>query len=459
MGSLNANPGVSLTPSVEKVILPSNYISLYDYTNQYYPDTQSDLVRTYGNQQITGLLRSQSNESMFSSDVVYWGEEGRLHTNYDSVTRSGSTFTQEDHVFRLNEIIQVSDASAVKLGVITSIPDKDTFVMAAYETAGFTALGTVSLTAFKIGSEYKKGVEGDIPSLEKQIIVRSNSPIIHRSQVTTSGSDINAVSWIQDPNTGGFFWFLLNENDEFERFEDQAEMLCLIGQAAEAGSGANTSGYKGTEGLFDVIERRGNLYNGTIDTIAQWDEIVTRLDAQGKIRDYMIYCDRAQSVAIDDMLGTLNAGYSGGISFGIFENSGMAPGAGEQMAVNLGFKGFTRSGYNIFKNDYKLLNEITLLGSVDSAQKIRSIMIPYGTEEVYEAQYGSVGTAKHRKPFLEMKYRGNEYENRRLKTWTTGSAYQTGQPTSTLDARQVNFLTERMLCVNGAENFILGKGV
>lgn len=453
MGSLNAIPGVSLIPSVEQVILPSNYISNYDYTNQYYPNTKSGLIRTYGNQQITGMLRAQSNESGFMSDIVYWGEEGRLHTNYDSVTRSGNTFTQEDHVFRLNEIIQVSDAGAVKLGVITSVPDKDTFVMAPYEASGFTALGTVSLTTFKIGSEYKKGVEGDIPSLEKIIDIRSNSPIIHRSQVTTSGSDITAVSWIQDPSSGGYYWFLLNENDEFERFEDQAEMICLIGQAAEMGSGANTSGYKGTEGLFDVVERRGNLYNGTIDTIPQWDEIVTRLDAQGKIRDYMIYCDRVQSVAIDDMLGELNAGYAaGGVSFGIFENS-------SDMAVNLGFVGFRRSGYNIFKNDYKLFNEITLLGSVDPAQKIRSIMIPYGTEEVYEAQYGSVGTAKHRKPFLEMKYRGNEYENRRLKTWTTGSAYQTGQPTSTLDARQVNFLTERMLCVNAAQNFVLGKGV
>ena len=457
MGTLNAIPGVSLTPSVDQVILPSNYISYYDYTTQYSPDTKNELVRTYGNQQITGLLRAQSNESSFESDIFYWGEEGRLHTNYNTVTRSGTTFTQADHVFRLNEMIQVSDASAVKIGVITSIPDKDTFVMAPYEASGFTALGTVSLTAYKIGTEYKQGIEGNIPSLEKKPTVRSNSPIIHRTQVTTSGSNIASVSWIQ--TDGGYSWFLQNEKDEYERFEDHAEMLCLLGQAAEMGSGANTSGYKGTEGLFDVVERRGNLYNGTVDTIAQWDEIVTRLDAQGKIRDYMIYCDRAQSVAIDDMLGALNAGYSGGISFGIFENAGMEPGKGEQTAVNLGFKGFTRSGYNIFKNDYKLLNEVTLLGSVDPAQKIRSIMIPYGTEEVYDAPNGNVGTTKHRKPFLEMKYRGNQFENRRLKTWTTGSAYQTGQPTSTLDAREVNFLTERMLCVNGAENFILGKGV
>ncbi len=452
MGSLNAIPGVSLTPSAEKVILPSNYLSLYDYTNQYYPDTQSSLVRTYGNQQITSLLRAQSNESMFSSDIVYWGEEGRLHTNYNSLVRSGSTFTQSDHVFRLNDQVQVSDAGDVKIGVITSIPDKDTFVMSSYDTAGFSGLGTTSLTAFKIGTEWKKGSTTDLPSLDKKINVRSNSPIIHRGQVTTSGSDVTAVSWVEAPG-GGWYWFLLNEKDEFERFEDQAEMLCLIGKAAEVGSSANLNGYKGSEGLFDVVGRRGNLYNGTIDTIAQWDEIVARLDAQGKIRDYMIYCDRAQSVAVDDMLGKLNAGYTtGGLSFGIFEN-------GEEMAVNLGFRGFKRSGYNIFKNDYKLFNDPTLLGSVDPAQKIRSIMIPYGTEEVYEADYGNVGSAKHRKPFLEMKYRGNEYENRKLKTFVTGSAYQTGQATSTLDARVVDFLTERMLCVNAAENLIIGIGV
>lgn len=452
MGALSAIPGVSLAPSVEQVILPTNYLSLYDWTNQYYPDHYKDLIMTYGNQQITGLVRYHSNESFFESDVVYWAEEGRLHTNYNDVTRSGSTFTKEDHVFRLNDIIRVSDVGDVKEGIVTSVPDKDTFVLSAYESAAFSGLGVTDITAFKIGTEWRKGVTADRNSLDKVITVRSNSPITHRDQHTTSGSDITSVSWVQDPHSGGFYWFLLNEKDVFTRFDDHAEMICLLGKAAEVGSAANAAGYKGTEGLFDVVERRGNLYNGTIDTIPQWDEIVTRLDAQGKIRDYMIYCDRAQSTAIDDMLGELNAGYtSGGVSYGIFENSA-------DMAVNLGFVGFRRSGYNIFKNDYKLFNDPTLLGSEDPAVKYRSIMIPYGTEEVYEAPNGSASASKHSKPFLELKYRGNQYENRRFKTWETGSA-GVGMPTSTLDAREVNLLTERMLCVHGAENFIIGKGV
>ena len=39
-----------------------------------------------------------------------------------------------------------------------------------------------------------------------------------------------------------------------------------------------------------------------------------------------------------------------------------------------------------------------------------------------------------------------------MKTWVTGSV---GAATSTLDAMQINFLSERCLCVQAANNFVL----
>ena len=44
-----------------------------------------------------------------------------------------------------------------------------------------------------------------------------------------------------------------------------------------------------------------------------------------------------------------------------------------------------------------------------------------------------------------------------MKSWLTGSAG--GAATSDLDAMQVNFLSERCLVTQGANNFVLFKGV
>jgi hypothetical protein len=78
-------------------------------------------------------------------------------------------------------------------------------------------------------------------------------------------------------------------------------------------------------------------------------------------------------------------------------------------------------------------------------------LIPAGTTSVYDEVIGK----NMKRPFLHVRYRANEAENRKLKTWTTGSAG--GAATSDLDAMEVQFLSERALCTLGANNFVLFK--
>ena len=165
----------------------------------------------------------------------------------------------------------------------------------------------------------------------------------------------------------------------------------------------------------------------------------------------MFYVDRDQSLAIDNMLGQLNAGYDGGLSYGIFNNS-------KDMAVNLGFKGFTRGTYNFFKTDYKLLNDPTLFGAVAAgAGKVRGLLIPVGTKEVYEGAFNGQGEgSKITTPFLEVKYRASGAENRKYKTWVTGSVG--GVHTDEDDLMKVHHLSERMLKTVGANNFMIFEG-
>jgi hypothetical protein len=447
--ALNATPTFAVTPSSVKAQAQTNYISLFDYSSQFLPETHDEIAQIYGSQSVTGMLYMMGAESSFASDKVIWTEEGRLHAVYTDVTRVNNVFTKANHVFRLGETVHLSNASAKRRGVITAVT-ADTFTAVPYKSAGFTALGASDIVAFVDGSEHLKGTNGVQGSLETDLTILDNKPIILKDKYQVNGSDATQIGWVKTAE-GGYLWYLQSEMDTRQRWEDRLEMAMILGEVAEVGSDAAAAGFSGTEGLFEAVRTRGNSFQGVADTLAEYDDIVKRFDAQGKIKDYTFYVDRDQSLAIDNLLGTLNAGYSSGISYGIFDNS-------EQMAVNLGFKGFTRGTYNFFKSDWKLLNDPTLLGAVAAgANKVRGIMVPVGSQEVYEGEYNGSGSGnKVKVPFLEMKYRMAGNESRRYKTWVTGSVG--GVYTDDSDTMSVHHLSERVLCTVGANNFMIFEG-
>ena len=77
-------------------------------------------------------------------------------------------------------------------------------------------------------------------------------------------------------------------------------------------------------------------------------------------------------------------------------------------------------------------------------------MVPAGTSTVYDQSLGK----NLKRPFLHVRYRASATDNRRMKTWVTGSV---GAVTSDLDAMEVHYLSERCLVVQGANNFMLMK--
>ena len=143
------------------------------------------------------------------------------------------------------------------------------------------------------------------------------------------------------------------------------------------------------------------------------------------------------------MLAAQNSYGSGGTSYGVFNNS-------EEMALNLGFSGFRRGGYDFYKTDWKYLNDASTRGL---AKNIGGVLIPAGTSTVYDQILGT----NIRRPFLHVRYRASQADDRRMKSWLTGSVG--GAFTSDLDAMEVNFLSERCLVTQAANNFVLFKGV
>ena len=175
------------------------------------------------------------------------------------------------------------------------------------------------------------------------------------------------------------------------------------GEPAASGSAAATAGYKGTKGLFHEVESRGNVATGSIAAKTDVEAIVKVLDKQGAIQENVIFASRDKSFEIDNMLaGQSTYGTAGAASFGLFDND-------TDMALNLGFTGFN-IGYDFYKTDWKYLNDATTSGAVAD---IDGIVVPAGTTTVYDQVLGK----NAKRPFLHVRFRKSEAEDRKYKTW------------------------------------------
>ena len=470
-GTLLSNPTFALQPSAEQVALQTNYITNFNFLNQYLPDTYEKEFERYGNRTIASFLRMVGAEMPSNSDQIKWAEQGRLHIKYTSVTSAAAagsasaTFTVADSgvtyiAIRVGQTVMIqNNASGVfNKAIVTAVPSATTFTAAFYEAAGQAFPIAQQCTVFIYGSEFKKGTNGMVGSLESEDTIFSNKPIIIKDKYSVNGSDMAQIGWVEvttENGATGYLWYLKSEHETRLRFEDYLETAMIEAVPAETGSGASTvlggAGQGGSEGIFYVVNNRGNVWGGgTPTTLSDWDTIVSRLDKQGAIEENALFVNRGLSFDIDNMLATLNGYTSGGVaqsaSFGLFDND-------IDMALNLGFTGFRR-GYDFYKSDWKYLNDPTMRGGLSNTAAtatgtITGLLVPAGSTSVYDQILGK----NAKRPFLHVRYRASETEDRRYKTWITGSAG--GAQTSDLDAMEVNFLSERCVCTLGANNFVL----
>ena len=466
-GSLLSSPTFALQPAAEQVALSTNYITNFNFLNQYLPDTYEKEFERYGNRTIASFLRMVGAEMPSNSDQIKWAEQGRLHIKYTSCTSAAAlysntaTFTVADTgvtyiAIRVGQtlMIQNNTSGVFNKAIVTAVPSATTFTVAYYEATGQAFAVSTACTVFIYGSEFKKGTNGMVGSLEAEDDIYTNNPIILKDKYAVNGSDMAQIGWVEvttENGATGYLWYLKSEHETRLRFEDYIETSMIEAVPAIATSGAATAGFIGSQGIFYVVNNRGNVWGGgTPTTLTDWDSIVSRLDKQGAIEENVVFVNRGLSFDIDNMLATLNGYTSGGVaqsaSFGLFDND-------VDMALNLGFTGFRR-GYDFYKSDWKYLNDPTMRGGLNTTAgtatgTITGLLVPAGSTSVYDQIMGK----NAKRPFLHVRYRASEAEDRRYKTWITGSAG--GAQNSDLDAMEVNFLSERCVCTLGANNFVL----
>ena len=491
-----SNPGglLNSTPAHRQQALATNYLDFTngtsDWAQQYLPDLMEQEAEVFGPRTISGFLSQVGAEETMQSDQVIWSEQGRLHLSYTmtvttidgGVLTNGGLITIDDHIdtnadytlsshgVRVNDTVILATANAVLKAIVVDVSG-DELSVEPYGAADCTTLTATTGTLLVYGSEYGKGrsyrnddntADTDLRGAnEPQFKSYSNKPIIMKDYYEVSGSDTARIGWVEiaaESGEAGYLWYLKAEADTRARFTDYIEMAMLESEkaveatddvAAFVGPAATDSA--GTEGLFAAIESRGNITTGVTGVnaatdLAEFDAILAEFDKQGAIEENMMFVNRATSLAMDDMLASMNSYGAGGTSYGVFNNS-------EDMALNLGFSGFRRGSYDFYKSDFRYLNDKATRGGINDAagaNAIRGVFIPAGTSTVYDQMLGK----NLKRPFLHVRYRASQTDDRKMKTWVTGSV---GAATSALDAMQIHMLTERCLVTQGANNFMLMK--
>jgi hypothetical protein len=420
LGTTNTNAGQF---GVQKLDA-AKYISLYDLVNK--PDNRDALIKTYGSQGITGFLQlvGAVKAQATADEVQYWEEE-RLHKKAAGSTVSGVWTAATGDVLRPNDVVLLSDGTRAFFDGTNLL-----------EVATGNAVADATYEVPVIGNLYAQGSDQPNEFLESGIVKRTNPFMIMKEVYSVTGSQATNIGWI-DLGNGDYRWYMKSEADQRQRFMDKREMMMLLGERADA-----SLGLAGSEGYFSAIEDRGLVQSGLINTITEVDDIVKIFDQQGAASEYALYVNRAQDLAIDDMLaaGQLASGTAattvGAAAFGSFSNSA-------DTALNLGFRSFARGGYTFHKHDWKLLNDPTLL----AGSAFLGAAVPMS--QVADAKTGD------KAPALEMNFKAANGYSREMEHWMVGSIL--GASNATKDNVEFHYRSEMNLITRAANRHLLIK--
>jgi hypothetical protein len=470
-GSANAkvNPK-GITNNLFNLADPTKYTSLFDFIDEVNaPDVRANLVKTFGNQGITEFLQltGATKNAGTADEVTYW-EEARLHQPQKGAIKANAS--EDATSFIIDGVVLATNSDnaqslVARVGDILLVGGKDRFVVTNVDTstatnveitcksllsdglsAALTADAVVTLPI--VGNMFDQGTDQPSRFLQSNVVKRTNTYAIVKDLYEVSGSQATNIGYI-DVGGGDYRWYIKSEKDTRQRFMDKRELTLLLGQKA-----TNTDhSFDGTEGYFAALEDRGLVTSdviggtGTGEGFGDLDALIKEMDKNGCPPEYAMYVNTDQSLTLDDMLANgiatqVTAGLAG--QFGAFGNSA-------DMAVNLGFKSFTRGGYTFHKKTWKLMNDPTLMGLDGIATNLAAgVCIPLTT--VADPKSGN------RAPALEMNYKASNGYSREMEHWVTGGGVL-GFTNDTKDVARFHYRSECNLVTRAANQHILIKGV
>ncbi len=414
-----------------------------------------NLVETYGDQGITGMLKMTGAISAGgSADQVEWFEASRRHKKiaFDNVSETNDvlTFTLAAAT-NINKYDVFMDANTGVRYIAQASSTSTTLTAVALSDDAISAPSVTSGDLIVLGNMYPQGTDQPTYFTEAEVERKRNPFAIVKGRHQVNGSQATNIGWVNLGN-GDYRWFMYAEQEARKRFEDQREMIMLFGQQSDGAGNAAAAlspDLAGSDGYVTAVEAGGitvsNANANPLDSFAEFDDIILELDKQGAPAEYAMYLNRKQDLAIDDMLASgIATGVTAGLAgqFGAFNNDA-------DMAVKLGFKSFTRGGYTFHKHDWKLLNDPTLLGASNFLQ---GAMVPLS--QVADPRTGA------KSPALAMYYKEANGYSREMEHWVSGGGVlgHTNNGDAGTDVATFHYRSEIALVTRAANQHVIIKG-
>ena len=440
----------------------AKYASLGDLATILAPDVRKDMVKTFGNQGISGLLELMgATKAVGTNDEVTYYEETRLHP-IQAVTVATQIASGKTQTLAAGDAEASTDSGAEALKVregdlvihpvdnivciVTSAtPSTGAFTIANFADAALSAIPAAANEIPIVGNMHGQGTDQPGRFIESNVVKRTNPFTIVKESYQVSGSNATNIGYI-DVGGGDYRWYIKGEMDARQRFLDARELTMLLGKKMVNASGP--SGISGTEGYFDAVGARGitTAAADDLDTLTEVDALIALLDKQGAGPEYAAMLNSALFATFNNLpsgAGSTGNSVTSGVAanFGAFQNN-------QEAAINLGFQSFARGGYTFHLKKMGLLNNPNLLNNGPGQGIVKGCMIPLST--VADPTTGNVA------PALEMNYKAANGYNREMEHWVTGGGVL-GFTNDTSDVAKFHYRSECCLITRAANQHVLIK--
>jgi hypothetical protein len=441
----------------------SKYASLGDLASVLAPDVRKDMVKTFGNQGISGLLELMgATKAVGTNDEVTYYEETRLHP-IQAVTLAAEVATGKTQVFPANSVAHDANYSSediVKVRVndlvihpvdkvvciVTEVtPSTGAFTIANFADSALSAIPAGAKELPIVGNMYSQGSDQPGRFIESGVVKRTNPFAIVKESYQVTGSNATNIGYI-DIGGGDYRWYIKGEMDARQRFLDARELTMLLGRKMVNASGP--SGISGTEGYFDAVGSRGitTAALADLDTVTELDSLIALLDKQGAGPEYAAMLNSAVFATFNNIpAGAPNA--SNTVTSGVAANYGAFNNSADT-ALNLGFQSFARGGYTFHLKKMGLLNNPNLLANTAGQGIVQGCLIPLAN--VVDPTTGNSA------PALEMNYKAAGGYNREMEHWVTGGGVL-GFTNDTSDIAKFHYRSECCLITRAANQHVLIK--
>lgn len=432
------------TPLIKQDATPDKYIDLaVAYLNEIdKPDNRDVLIKTYGDQLISGPLGftnliGATNSVGQADEVTYW-EEARLHATQDgtiAATAASDTgakliTTSSNHTIIDGDVVMINGFIRAR----ATSASATTYNVTPYDSTWGTAFSANEFVkVHKIGNEFAQGTDQPTDFELPNVIKRTQPFIIMKGTYKVTGSAMGNIGWVKDSETGSLYWFQKGLNDQRKRMQNYHEAMALFGKTA-TNTNLTTANINGAEGYVAAVEDRGVVNTGYLTDISDLQDLSVILQKQGAPMEYFFGSNLVQSNYFDNMV----AGAIAQPSYGLFNNS-------EDMAVTLGFKSVKVGGRTFHNKVLDVMTDPQFGGQTDY---YKFFLTPTGS--VADPKTGIQA------PTLEFNYKSYPDGQRRyMESWVTGGV--NGTYTNGKDVKSFEVRSEYNLITRGANRHVIGR--